>query len=84
MQLQCAHPQEWDREDAHALHPGYAVFPFLYFSLLATREGVADLSFRAAEVREVEQVLGPEEEIAEDAFEKFEQRLRGEGKTVHV
>lgn len=27
---------------------------------------------------------GPEEIIAEDAFEKFEKRLRGEGKTVHI
>ena len=32
----------------------------------------------------MEQVLGPEEEVAEDAFEKFEKRLRGEGKTVHI
>ncbi|ORY75973.1 HIRA-interacting protein 5 [Leucosporidium creatinivorum] len=36
------------------------------------------------EVKEVEQVLGPEEEVAIDEFAKFEQRLRGEGKTVEI
>ncbi|GAA5986081.1 hypothetical protein JCM10908_006399 [Rhodotorula pacifica] len=36
------------------------------------------------EVKEVEQVLGPEEAVAEDEFEKFEARLRAGGKTVSV
>ncbi|GAA5845703.1 hypothetical protein JCM3766R1_001142 [Sporobolomyces carnicolor] len=36
------------------------------------------------EVKEVEQVLGPEEAVAEDAFAKFEARLRAGGKTVEV
>ncbi|SCV71476.1 BQ2448_3064 [Microbotryum intermedium] len=36
------------------------------------------------EVKEVLQVLGPEEEVAIDEFAKFEQRLRGEGKTVEI
>ncbi|GAA5877009.1 hypothetical protein JCM16303_006369 [Sporobolomyces ruberrimus] len=36
------------------------------------------------EVKEVEQVLGPEEVVAEDAFAKFEARLRAGGKTVEV
>ncbi|BGP10071.1 hypothetical protein JCM10049v2_005954 [Rhodotorula toruloides] len=36
------------------------------------------------EVKEVEQVLGPEEAVAEDEFAKFEERLRAGGKTVHV
>jgi hypothetical protein len=30
------------------------------------------------------QVLGPEEAVAEDEFEKFEARLRAGGKTVSV
>ncbi|GAA6064725.1 hypothetical protein JCM10212_005848 [Sporobolomyces blumeae] len=36
------------------------------------------------EVKEVEQVLGPEEAVAEDEFAKFEARLRAGGKTVEV
>ncbi|KAL8283565.1 hypothetical protein RQP46_005668 [Phenoliferia psychrophenolica] len=36
------------------------------------------------EVKEVEQVLGPEEAVAIDEFAKFEARLRGEGKTVEI
>ncbi|KAI5481395.1 NifU-like protein [Pseudohyphozyma bogoriensis] len=36
------------------------------------------------EVKEVEQVLGPEEKVAIDEFSKFEARLRGEGKTVEI
>ncbi|GAA5823074.1 hypothetical protein JCM11251_007476 [Rhodosporidiobolus azoricus] len=36
------------------------------------------------EVKEVEQVLGPEEAVAEDEFAKFEARLRGEGRTISV
>ncbi|GAA5920342.1 hypothetical protein JCM1841_005573 [Sporobolomyces salmonicolor] len=36
------------------------------------------------EVKEVEQVLGPEQAVAEDEFAKFEQRMRAGGKTVEV
>ncbi|GAA5969397.1 hypothetical protein JCM11641_008103 [Rhodosporidiobolus odoratus] len=36
------------------------------------------------EVKEVEQVLGPEEAVAEDEFAKFEARLRSGGKTIEV
>ncbi|GAA5846835.1 hypothetical protein JCM5353_005347 [Sporobolomyces roseus] len=36
------------------------------------------------EVKEVEQVLGPEEAVAEDEFAKFEARLRSGGKTVEI
>ncbi|GAA6000685.1 Nfu1p [Rhodotorula paludigena] len=36
------------------------------------------------EVKEVEQVLGPAEAVAEDEFAKFEERLRMGGKTVSV
>ncbi|GAA6003882.1 hypothetical protein JCM10207_006450 [Rhodosporidiobolus poonsookiae] len=36
------------------------------------------------EVKEVEQVLGPEEAVAEDEFAKFEARLRAGGKTISV
>ncbi|GAA5859051.1 hypothetical protein JCM8547_003983 [Rhodosporidiobolus lusitaniae] len=36
------------------------------------------------EVKEVEQVLGPEEAVAEDEFAKFEARLRAGGKTIEV
>ncbi|GAA5912714.1 hypothetical protein JCM6882_005768 [Rhodosporidiobolus microsporus] len=36
------------------------------------------------EVKEVEQVLGPEEAVAEDEFAKFEARLRGEGRTISI
>ncbi|KAM0748197.1 HIRA-interacting protein 5 [Meredithblackwellia eburnea MCA 4105] len=36
------------------------------------------------EVKEVEQVLGPEEAVAIDEFAKFEARLRGEGKSVEI
>lgn len=36
------------------------------------------------EVKEVQQILGPEEKVAVDEFAKFEQRLRSSGKTVEV
>ncbi|KAH8927250.1 HIRA-interacting protein 5 [Atractiella rhizophila] len=36
------------------------------------------------EVKAVEQVLGPEEAVANDEFAKFEERLRASGKTVSV
>ncbi|BGP18560.1 hypothetical protein JCM10213_003031 [Rhodosporidiobolus nylandii] len=36
------------------------------------------------EVKEVEQVLGPEEAVAEDEFAKFEARLRAGGKIIEV
>ncbi|KAM0790671.1 hypothetical protein ACM66B_004530 [Microbotryomycetes sp. NB124-2] len=36
------------------------------------------------EVKEVEQIMGPEEQVAVDEFAKFEQRLRAEGKTVEL
>ena len=38
----------------------------------------------SAEVKEVEQVLGPEEAVAIDEFAKFEARMRGEGKSVEI
>ncbi|KAK4704994.1 hypothetical protein P7C70_g1207, partial [Phenoliferia sp. Uapishka_3] len=61
--------------------------PGTYYS--ATERKIAYNELRAyvsfpAEVKEVEQVLGPEEVVAVDEFAKFEARLRGEGKTVEI
>lgn len=48
------------------------------------KEALTPVSHCPTEVKEVEQVLGPEEEVAIDEFAKFEARLRGEGKTVEI